>query len=653
MPVYEITSPDGKTYEVTAPDGASHDEVLAYAQHHYHTTSSHQEKPSSLIDAARSIPGGLAKGVSAIAGFPGDVLDMTNRLQNKYLDVPLTRALSGDAAADKMAKIGAHVQPILPTSDKISSTISRPTGGYYEPTTAAGKYAETIASFLPSAVGGVAGVGGRLARAAISGAASEGAGQATEGTPLEPYARVAGALAGGLAPPVAKTGIRSLNAAAINKGGQGFLKPDTNIALSKVRAAVDRDGGIASIQAGINNYATTGIANPALIDVSGNNVRRLVRAAASGEGPGQNAAISYADRLRANFQPSVLNRTAQLTPQTTGTAEQFAGDLAKKQQGLAATQYAKPYSEPITLTPEAMSALQGPDGRAAIQRAFRGAQANQNHEQMAELQTLLKADAGTAPEISAGALDRVRIAMGERAGLAVRQQNANDIARGLMGRKAGIDTALDTAPGLKEARGTYRGLQAEIDAVPVGQSALRTPSDTYSAQISKLAAISPNARDAAAVGHRQALMDALERPSGGFTSAAKNIATSTQDTNNLAHSFGKGISENYQGGLRNEISRVENANFISPNSGSQTALRLGESDLLSGIPLSKYEFVAKVIDKFRAGFTLTPAERAEIVRLGTTEANLRALSAKVSPRTLGTLRAGASAQISTSSGAHQ
>lgn len=35
MPVYEITSPDGKTFEVTAPEGASEQDVLAYAQAHF------------------------------------------------------------------------------------------------------------------------------------------------------------------------------------------------------------------------------------------------------------------------------------------------------------------------------------------------------------------------------------------------------------------------------------------------------------------------------------------------------------------------------------------------------------------------------------------------------------------------------------------
>jgi len=35
MPIYEITSPDGKILEITAPEGASMDDVLSYAKQNY------------------------------------------------------------------------------------------------------------------------------------------------------------------------------------------------------------------------------------------------------------------------------------------------------------------------------------------------------------------------------------------------------------------------------------------------------------------------------------------------------------------------------------------------------------------------------------------------------------------------------------------
>ncbi|MCW4115676.1 hypothetical protein NPA31_011945 [Aurantimonas sp. MSK8Z-1] len=88
----------------------------------------------------------------------------------------------------------------------------------YEPKTTAGKFAETIGEF--AVPGGVPSKATRLAptaarkageygadlvrNAVIPGALSEGAGQATEGTAAEPYARVAGAVVGNVGGAAAK-----------------------------------------------------------------------------------------------------------------------------------------------------------------------------------------------------------------------------------------------------------------------------------------------------------------------------------------------------------------------------------------------------------------------------------------------------------------
>ncbi|WP_166015785.1 MULTISPECIES: hypothetical protein [Chelativorans] len=82
------------------------------------------------------------------------------------------------------------------------SGLSALTGGAtdYQPQTTAGEYSRTIGEFLP---GGAAFGGGsllNLGRYALAPAvASETAGQASEDTALEPYARVVGALLGGFA----------------------------------------------------------------------------------------------------------------------------------------------------------------------------------------------------------------------------------------------------------------------------------------------------------------------------------------------------------------------------------------------------------------------------------------------------------------------
>jgi hypothetical protein len=100
-----------------------------------------------------------------------------------------------DAAGNAIT--GANISTrTLPTSEQIGNAVAAPVGGFYQPQTTAGKYTDTIGQFLPAALA----PGNMLLRAArvvAPGAASEAAGQATEGSPMEPFARVLGALAGG------------------------------------------------------------------------------------------------------------------------------------------------------------------------------------------------------------------------------------------------------------------------------------------------------------------------------------------------------------------------------------------------------------------------------------------------------------------------
>jgi hypothetical protein len=109
-----------------------------------------------------------------------------------------------------------------PTSADIHAATSEVIGPGYEPQTTGGQYAKTVGEFLP---GSLTGPGG-LARKAITfglipGVTSETAGQATEGTDLEPWARAAGGLLGGLgasatlAPKVAQTAKQATRQAAV------------------------------------------------------------------------------------------------------------------------------------------------------------------------------------------------------------------------------------------------------------------------------------------------------------------------------------------------------------------------------------------------------------------------------------------------------
>jgi hypothetical protein len=82
----------------------------------------------------------------------------------------------------------------------------------YQPQTTPGQFAETIGEFVPgAALAPEEGLGKAVAKYGVAPAvASEAAGQATEGTPLEPYARAAAGVGAGLAPAAANVAQRGI-----------------------------------------------------------------------------------------------------------------------------------------------------------------------------------------------------------------------------------------------------------------------------------------------------------------------------------------------------------------------------------------------------------------------------------------------------------
>lgn len=644
MTTYTITGPDNKTYSIDGPPGATQEQVIAQIQ--AAKASAPQPAPpptNTYADIFKSAATGLGKGVAAIAGLPGDVGDLEKR-GIQYVGNKLSPGM-GDRA-----KGGLDAISVVPDSDKINSGIQSVTGQYHQPQTTAGNYAQTIASFVPAAVGGEGSLALRAAKTVIPAVASEGAGEIAQDSGLSPgwqtAARIAGAgIGAAVGNPAVGGAIRSINAVSAGKFGVSLLDP-METAATKMRAAVNSDGGPSAVGSNIVDWRASGASGPALVDVGGNNVRRLVRAAAGGgTGQAQNIATDYADKVSANFQPQVLAHTRGLTPGATNSATNYSDLLQSLQKDDAEYNYKAPYAEPASVTPDMVSALQGPEGRGAIGRAFAAARANRDVQQMGELQDLkdVASEQGGGQDpitgqrrtvgqaltgLSAGSLDRVRIAMRET-GRALSAKGANDIAGGYFDRVKDIDSALDQTPGLKDARASYADYARQQDAVDLGRTGLNAGASDYAASIANLAknGRTPQLDQALGVGHRQALVDKLSAQSAGFTSAAKNIATSDQDTSNIATTFGSDRGAKYQSAVGNETKRVGNANFIIPGSGSQSEPRFQDTaSLLSSVPHSLPSLAMRVWDTVRGhGAPLTEPERAAIVRLGTTEANLRQL----------------------------
>ena len=171
---------------VEFPDGMSDDAISTAIK------SNLAAQPSTAEDVAKSGGIGLAKGGINLAGMSGDLanlLALGSKKAGDYIGEKLGAGPSPEVAA-----------PVLPTSEGIKKAVEEKTGEFYKPQTRAGKYSETVGEFLPASLLGPGGTLAKLGTGVAAGLGSEGAGQLTEGTKAEPYARIAGALAGGMAP---------------------------------------------------------------------------------------------------------------------------------------------------------------------------------------------------------------------------------------------------------------------------------------------------------------------------------------------------------------------------------------------------------------------------------------------------------------------
>ena len=153
-------------------------------------------------DVLRSSGAGLRTGVESIFGTPQDLIGLGAAGVNKLFGTDYT----GDV-------------PYLPSSEDIHEKTSEFVGPSYQPQTTAGKFARTASEFAGGSLlpGGLAKNAVRAGIGAAAGLASEGAGQATEGTALEPWARAAGGLAAGGGLEAGRSGIRNLQTAPVRQ----------------------------------------------------------------------------------------------------------------------------------------------------------------------------------------------------------------------------------------------------------------------------------------------------------------------------------------------------------------------------------------------------------------------------------------------------
>lgn len=622
MPVYTVTDPNtGTKLSLTGDSPPTEAELNQIFAAHGGAPAPKAPpppapKPNTYADMIKSAGSGLAQFGNSLVQ---PALSMTGPLYNAI-----------ESGFNKL-RSPQEQAPTIPQGS-LPKAVTHATGADYVPQTMPGKYVQAIAAMAPAAAlpGGVI---TRTARVVGPGATSELGGEAAQaaglgGTGWETGARIGGALVGGAA---ATAGLRSINALAIGRGLPPVIDPNVT-AAEKLRAAVGSDGGTGRVGANAIDWANSGASGPALVDVAGSNVRRLVRAAAGGgTGEAQNIAGDYASRVRANFQDRVLDHTRGLTPRNGASATSYAEQLQAGQRTLANRDYGAVRNEPVPLNRDALVALRGRPGQDAIAKSMAEAEIHNDSETVAELQQLQHADLDQIPTIRAGTLDALQRTMGNMGADSSVTPGGRYAGAGYFGRRAGINSALDAAPGLAPARANFAQMQASRDAVDVGGGVLSEPSTSYAEQVAALTGRGgpPNVGGPLQVGARQALVNKLETGADGATGAARTISQASRATDNLNATFGPTRAARYQAAVGNEVRRVGNADFISPNTGSQTATRMDDAGNLMAVPSVPHSLPAlaiRVYDTIRGhGAPLTEGERAAIVRMGTTEADLRNL----------------------------
>jgi hypothetical protein len=157
-----------------------------------------------INDMAKAGAAGIGRGAAGLADLPSVI-------SNAYADLVAKGVETTGLAGPEFTKdMRAGMLPnFFGGGSQGRDALSSITGGAsdYKGETTAGKYAGTVGEFLPGAAlfGGMS-PSNLMATGLLPGVASEAAGQATEGTAAEPYARVAGALLGGAVPSLVRRG---------------------------------------------------------------------------------------------------------------------------------------------------------------------------------------------------------------------------------------------------------------------------------------------------------------------------------------------------------------------------------------------------------------------------------------------------------------
>lgn len=202
-PMIQIQAPDGSIVEF--PDGTP-DSVIEQAM-----AAEYGAPVGYAEDMAKGFGTGVVQGAIGLASLPQDI----GNWMGEKVGYGLNR-LMGDtpeqaqAGMDQVQAVRQQAALVPPSSQDMTQAYEGAFGPMYDAQTTPGDYAQTLGQFVPGMLLGPGTAAQRVLGGTSAALGSETAGQASEGKWYEPYARLGGALLGGIVPDVVRRAVTPL-----------------------------------------------------------------------------------------------------------------------------------------------------------------------------------------------------------------------------------------------------------------------------------------------------------------------------------------------------------------------------------------------------------------------------------------------------------
>lgn len=479
------------------------------------------------------------------------------------------------------------------------------------------RVAAAVAPRSGSAGGKVARATGRTALAAGGGAASGAVYGSGEGRAAENA--LYGAVGGAAAEPIIRVGGATVRGAR-RLVGRDKTKPEV-VAARKIVERLSPDA-----QARIDEAARLGLDPLSVVDVSRNSGRRMVRGVASASDGGQEIALNY----RTQTREALPDRAQGIVRQMTGGDVDFPSAQAAAKANIKAVDdfnYGPIQNQRIMVTPEMLQSLRPADAQAAIANARRVAELSGRQDDVAALDTITNilqtGDVSKMQglEVSTPVAEQIYRSIRDTTADLYSNAGTRSVGQAMSGLRNEFDTALQAqSPQIAQARAASREARQGAEALDVGFGGF-APSRLPSALANDVGALPQSARPNVLAGGQAQLQQRI----GENPFATINALGFRPNMAARLNAMGA-PTENMTRAAQIEVGRARTADFISPNTGSQTQLRATDMADIGAVPVTPMGWATKLMDfAFRRINAFTEAEMEALVRMGVEPADLARL----------------------------